>query len=693
MSSLFKDTFRGLMIDQHFPDAPFITFSSFNALEQIERCKKAHVDSLHITTKCHWGYSYYPTVMGIMHPSLKGRDMVGELVSESRKAGIEAIAYYCFQFENLAARNHPDWRFITSEGKPAVLRELYAQYAPVRMAEENINMWRWDMPCVMTGYRQYCLDQIAEISSRYEFDGILLDIFGMGSNLFINVCYCPVCLRRYAEHGLNPYSQDTTMRFALIKHWLRNWATFLEDIRQVLLFNRPDMSLTVNGGPFVESWDLLKQVDWPYSEGAQNPFNSVVLRGLGLESPQCGISPGPKAYDAWSPNLARIWTSTVLAHGSRTFFFFMHGRLGDGTFEQSKYDIVEQVNEEAATIQTYVKGAEPLTATAVYHSEASWIEAGAHNDSARHENNIASVIDTFRATSIPCEFLPDWRTSAADLDRFQLIVLPEQRCLSDEEATALTGYVERGGHLLVTGPTGLLYNDAQCRSKFALTELLGIDYVGVCTDYHQQRVGGYMRFDNHSLFRNLPRKDYNMWGDFLKVRVRDAEVVARIAEPVGVETRDTYVGWRSLPPGPKAKWPCVTVSRRGKGTAIYSVAPLAQYIHDGERWPGLFIRGIAETIGLDWGLRWQGPPIASEATFFKKDGKLIVHVLNQSVRHNDGVIVPLRDCHIQCTDYEPVAATLVYPSQEELAINGRLIAVPPVSVHSILAITLPGEQS
>ncbi len=79
------------------------SFSSFNALEQIERCKKAHVDSLHITTKCHWGYSYYPTEMGIMHPSLKGRDMVGELVSESRKAGIEAIAYYCFQFENLAA--------------------------------------------------------------------------------------------------------------------------------------------------------------------------------------------------------------------------------------------------------------------------------------------------------------------------------------------------------------------------------------------------------------------------------------------------------------------------------------------------------------------------------------------------------------------------------------------------------------
>jgi hypothetical protein len=549
------------------------------------------------------------------------------------------------------------------------------------------------MPCIMTGYRRYCLDQIAEVSSRYEFDGILLDIFGMGSDFFTNMCYCQVCLRRYAEHGLDPYSHDKQMRFDLIRHWRKNWAAFLEEIKHVYLANRPDMSLVVNGGPFVEPWDVLKQVSWPYSEGAQNPHNAVVLRGLGFSSPQCGISPAENVYDAWPPNLVRIWTSTVLAHGSRTLFFFMHGRAGDGTFDQSKYDIVRGVNEEAAVIQRYVKDARPLTAAAVYHSEASGFEAGTNNESARDEDRIKFIIDTFRSTSIPCEFVPSWRTSAADLDRFQLIVVPEQGCLSDEEAEALTGYVERGGHVLVTGPTGLLDNDARPRSNFALADLLGVDHVGVCTDYRDQRAGGYMRFDEHPFFRNLARKDYNMWGDFLMVRVRDAEVVARVAEPLGVETRDSYVGWRSLPPGPTAEWPCVTIARRGRGTAIYCVAPLAQYGHDGERWPGLFIRGVAETIGLDWGLRWEGPEIASEATFFEKDGKLIVHILNQSIRHNDGVIVPLRDCRIRCTSYRPIAASLVYPTQERLAIDGASIAVPPVSVHSIVLLTLPAGQS
>ena len=156
MSDRYKDTYRILMIDQHFPDAPYITFSKFDAAGQIRRCRRAHVDCLHVTTKCHWGYSYYPTKAGVVHPALAGRDMVGELVREIREAGMEAVAYYCILFDNLAARNHADWRFTTKEGKPAIWNEFCGQKEP--------DSWRWNAPCFMTGYRQYCLDQLAEVA-------------------------------------------------------------------------------------------------------------------------------------------------------------------------------------------------------------------------------------------------------------------------------------------------------------------------------------------------------------------------------------------------------------------------------------------------------------------------------------------------------------------------------------------------
>ena len=668
------------MIDQHFPDAPYITFSRFDAADQVRRCKDAAIDSLHVTTKCHWGHSYYRTETGLMHPALKGRDMVGELVAESRRAGIEAIAYYCILFENLAARNHRDWRFITKEGKPAIRNELFGA--------TGADSWRWDMPCFMTGYRQYCLDQIAEIAAGYEFDGLFLDIFALGSDQRINVCHCAACLARYAERGLDPHSDDPQMKFALVKHWMANWAEFLLEIKGVLRDHRPGMSVSVNGGPFYEPWSVLKELSWPYSEGGENPHNSVVLRGLGLGSPQCGIPCGNDAYDAWPPDLVKIMTSTVLAHGCRTFFFFLQGRLGDGTFEESKYDFVRRINEETAAKQEYVKDAEPLKAAAVYHSEATWMEYGSRDCRTRHAGNIQVAIDAFRAVSIPCEFLPSWRIEPADLDPFQLVVLPEQKCVSDREAEALARYVERGGTLLATGDTGTLDNEARPRSNFALANLLGVDYEGVCEKYSSQYVGGYMRFDEHAFFGKLRKTDYVIDGDFLKVRARDAEVLARVAEPVGVESRDNYIGWHSLPPGGRAEWPCVTVVRRGKGTAVYCVAPLGQLGQDGLWWPAALIQGIAAAQQVSCGFRLEGPEGASEATFFRKGDVLIVHVLNQSVRNNRGAVVPLRDCRICCERATPKAARTVYPVQESLAIEGRTITLPPVEIHTVVEVDI-----
>ncbi len=679
MTDRYKDTFRVLMIDQHFPDAPYITFEHFDAADQVRRCAAAHVDSLHVTTKCHWGYSYHPTDVGVVHPALNGRDQVGELVEETLAAGMEAIAYFCIQFENLACRTHPEWRMLLASGRPARMCEIFG--------EGGTRAFRWDMPCIMTGYRQYCLDHIAEIAAGYEWGGLFLDIFGHGTDLSRAACFCDVCMGRYAELGLDPRSDDPVERTAVARHWMRNWADLLTEIRAVLDANRPGMSISLNAAPFLQpSWSL-DQVSWPYNEGGQDPCNSVILRGVG-PSPQCGIPAGNDAYDAWPPSLVRIMTSTVLAHGCRTFFFFLQGRLGDGTFEQSKYDFMRVINEETVAKQEFVKDAVPLKAAAVYHSQDSWLEAGSRESCMNHDKSIASVIDAFRDRSIMCEFTPSWRADADRLREFGLIVVPEQRCLGDEDVEAFTQYVESGGNILVTGQTGLLDGEARPRDNFALAELLGVDYVDICHDYDAQDTGGYMRFSDHPFFATLRKTDYIMPGSLLQVRARDAEVIAHAAEPLAVETEDSFIGWRALPAGEKADWPCVTVAQRGKGQAIYCAAPLGQFAQDGVRWPAVLIQGIAEALGVTCGLTFEGPSIAAEATFFRKDDRLIVHVLNQSVRHNRGVVTPLRDCRIRCDAYSPKSARVVYPQEAPLTIDGAVIAVPPVEIHTIVEICI-----
>ena len=71
---------------------------------------------------------------------------------------------------------------------------------------------------------------------------------------------------------------------------------------------------------------------------------------------------------------------------------------------------------------------------------------------------------------------------------------------------------------------------------------------------------------------------------------------------------------------------------------------------------------------------------------------IVIHILNQSIRHNEGVIVTLPANQIECSIYEPIEARLVYPNQEELEIKDGFITVPPVSIHSIVVLTLPKDQ-
>ena len=105
---------RGLTIDNHFPDAPFVTFSKFSADEEVTRLVAAGVDSVHVWMKCHWGYHYYDTKVGLKHPGLDF-DMARELLWRVQAAGIEAIAYTCFWFETRTARDHPVERELTTE--------------------------------------------------------------------------------------------------------------------------------------------------------------------------------------------------------------------------------------------------------------------------------------------------------------------------------------------------------------------------------------------------------------------------------------------------------------------------------------------------------------------------------------------------------------------------------------------------
>jgi hypothetical protein len=66
-------------INLDFHTSPFIddVALDFKPPEFAKIIKPSFVNSVTVFAKCHHGMSYYPTAIGIKHPALKGRDLLG----------------------------------------------------------------------------------------------------------------------------------------------------------------------------------------------------------------------------------------------------------------------------------------------------------------------------------------------------------------------------------------------------------------------------------------------------------------------------------------------------------------------------------------------------------------------------------------------------------------------------------------
>src|SRR5579864_6379971 len=103
--------FRQVHLDFH--TSPLIpdVGADFDAGEFVQVLKGASVNSINVFAKCHHGMSYYPTKVGVMHPSLKF-DLLGRMIEACHEADILAPVYYTMMWDQYAATQHADWRLL-----------------------------------------------------------------------------------------------------------------------------------------------------------------------------------------------------------------------------------------------------------------------------------------------------------------------------------------------------------------------------------------------------------------------------------------------------------------------------------------------------------------------------------------------------------------------------------------------------
>ena len=179
--------FRQVHLDFHTsPHIPDIGLD-FDPDEFVATLKAGHVNSVTVFAKCHHGYSYYPTKVGVVHPHLRRPNLLGEMIEAGHKAGIRVPVYTTVVWDELAWHTHPEWRHVSVAG-----HYVGPSNSLLRPGWKNL--------CMNSGYGDYVIAQIEEILDLYDGDGFFIDIVRYGEP----ACACKTCFQQMLDEGVNP---------------------------------------------------------------------------------------------------------------------------------------------------------------------------------------------------------------------------------------------------------------------------------------------------------------------------------------------------------------------------------------------------------------------------------------------------------------------------------------------------------
>ena len=150
--------FRHVIFDfhtsEHIPDVGNL----FDKKEFASELKRARVSSIMAFAKCHHGWSYYPTQVGVPHPNLR-TDLLGGMVEVCKDNDIDLTIYLSVQWDEREARCNPGWRVVPVSSN-------MGHFVPT-----------WHPLCISNRtYLDRLIAQSREVIELYHPAGILYDI-------------------------------------------------------------------------------------------------------------------------------------------------------------------------------------------------------------------------------------------------------------------------------------------------------------------------------------------------------------------------------------------------------------------------------------------------------------------------------------------------------------------------------------
>ena len=506
-------------LDFHtFEKIPFVgkNFSKENFQSAL---KLAKLQSITVFAKCNQGFCYYPTKVGVMHPSLDF-DLTGAMIDAAHEIGVRAPIYINAGVSAKEAENHPEWW----------------SYEKAPKSQGGSPDWcDFKLLCLNDGdYAKHIYSLTEEVCQRYkEIDGLFFDIALIGTT-----CYCDSCLKGMKDLGLNPEKDSDVKSYYTLKR-----KAFMEKCRCIMQKYHPNATIFFNSGgaditrpEYHEFSTHFEMEDLPTAWGGYDkmPLRAKFFSRTG--KPYLGMT--GKFHLDWgefggykTPNALKYEVASMALYGAGC-------SVGDHLHPSGKMDVQTYKNigfayDYLEKIAPYCYGGNPTAKLGVYISADLKDTCGVVNILAQNQIDFEVVLNN-------------------DFKPFEAVIIPNGVVLENAPLNNLKEFLNSGGKLLFFG-NSLIKNN-----KFQLD--VGANYLS-----SPQFDCDYITLTEEK--ENLPASPMLSYHCGHSIEATDGTVLSFRTPPYFSRFEDNCAPSRQIPYNTEAKPTPASVK---KGNLIYS---------------------------------------------------------------------------------------------------------------------------
>ncbi len=512
------------------------------------------------------------------HNLFKGKKVnfnsLKDYLSEAHKNNIRVVIYYnVHAIEISYARKHPEWQQIQNDGKP--LEDVYSVDSSF---------------CINSPWREEVFGTLKKLAA-FEIDGVFYD----GPIFFSKTCCCESCKSLFKQKYLKdlPSKSDLSSEHPtfewkeVIEFQSDSIAMFLRESNKILKDINPQILLYMNGNTLGPSWPtgrdnrkIIKETDILGAEGGflygefKEPIYKPGAMAKLLET-QSGGKPtvvfdaakqGPWSFSTLPEGeISILYSQTITSQGN---VWLAISDVSD--FHEKEIDVIRKFNRLIRENPDPFFKTESMAKIAIiwpqkagnYYSGSSvpltdFTKEMNREKAGNTEEEFYGFYDGLSRGHFPFDVL-DEDSLKNDLNKYELLILPNVTCLEKADTDKIRDFVGRGGNIISTFETSLYDENGKKLNNFELEDVFGIENSG---DVFGPLNWDYVvpADDDHFALKELRNRYIKAPSYGLKLKAK-AKVPLLFCKPLP----GSYSGSPEISP-----WPFLIENGYGKGTSIF----------------------------------------------------------------------------------------------------------------------------